>query len=360
MRCCHARRAGLALCCASLLWSLAAWAEQASALRMVVEGYKSPRSEVYLQGEPIAGRMIIENVSDQALKVVYKPAPRFRGFDTGWRFHLEGDMWVSTCEEIAEETSGPFVSVLEAGQRIEWPYQMTRFLLPGRYAIWITYDPVGAGHGRFVEQEGLPKLRVESNRLQVEVVAPTGIDAQAFEKYWARPREAFEAAARRNGVAVSKLEAWMLDDYEKGYACSEWWMTPGLPDEFPTSVYAGWVLLRGANVFAAEVGPLPSSDLSMVPEGPMRDRVRQAKEGGVRYSSRRVEELRNYLARRPDFPGRDEMRFIIALEKARVGDLGGARTIVESLIAQADAAPWLRDVSRALQRRVEEAAGRQQ
>ncbi len=332
-----------ALLCGVLPGAVVVCTEAASPLTMVVEGSKSPRPEVYLQGEPPSGPIIITNTSSQPLKVTYDAAPTFAelGRRTGWALHLKGEAAGPICSIIAETSvllAEPFVTTLAPSEVVVRQWGSARPLGPGRYEVWVTYDPLAAGLGWFLDKEGLPPLRVESNHLHFEVVAATGLDAEAFEKY-----------GRDN-------------------PCTTWWNgTWGqkVVADYPTSVYAGWALLS-SSYFSCQV---PSWDVESgwSPDRPpsaalleeLRTRQQEQNEGMTRHALAAVEQLRDYLARRPDFPDADWMRQVIACNKLTAGDVQGARSMLEALLRKDDLPYRLREHTEAALAKVDEATGRQ-
>jgi len=324
-----------------LLTVLSASGQEGPTLRMAVESNKAPRAEVYVQGEPIGGRMIIENAGSRPLKVVRSPAPSAIAAPTSWRLHFEGDTALPAspyCETLHVDLGAAYFTSMAPGERVVLPWVAPRQPLPGHYEVWISYDPVGDGYDWFLDAQDLPRLKVESNHLKLQVVAATGLDAEAFEKY-----------GRDN-------------------PCTTWWNgTWGqkMVADYPTSVYAGWVLLSSSYVgcqvpsWDLESGWSPDRPPSAALLEELRGRRQEQNEGTTRRALAAVEQLRNYLARRPDFPDADWMRHVIACNKLTAEDVEGARKMFKALLSKDDLPSRLREHAEAALAKVDEAGGRQ-
>ncbi len=273
-------------------------AEQPAQLRITLEGYKSPRPERYIAGEPVPLRVTIENTSDHQVKL---PSLPFEGRST--KIHIGGDVVAENCKLASLMYMGYLTpSTLEPRQRLTkyWDARSFGAVDTGEYEMWIEYDS-SAESEDYLEREGIPVVRVESNRLGFEIVAPSGVDALVLEKF---------------GHKECKSFPHERDFREK------------LASDFSTSTYTGWAMLHGEWPDQASP-PEPGRGGG---EGPWYHQE---------YSAR-LERMVRYLAARPDFDGADQMTFWIAWCRAYLGDKGQARGEVNTLLAKTDLPPWLR------------------
>lgn len=317
-----------ALALASLLVGLVAGCcgagDPVPTLLMRLEGYNSPRSERYLRGEKVTARAVLENRSKAPAELVYRP---FAVHDsrTGWSLHIDGGDVGPACNPAPAKLTPPSLYTLEPGGVAAVELTVGRSLGTGHYEMWVEYDPSPVLDW-FLRQEGIPKTYLESNHLNFEIVEPTGVDADAWE------RHGDERCNR------------MPDD---------WRVQQQLADEFPDSTYVGWGLLRPTFSGCALTGGAANAQAHR----PTSRRGRDASEGLQHAAAEAIGRMTDYLARRPDFAGADQMRFAIACSMVNSGDLPGARSLVNTLLEKNDLPPWLRQVTERLRHDIAQKEG---
>ncbi len=203
----------------------------------------------------------------------------------------------------------PADEVLQPGETRTLSRSATIFgiLDPGTYRIWLEYDSTNAV--RQGESGNSFRGRVISNLLTATVMKPSGGDERAF----------FALADRCSSM-----------NFSKGSPSGE-----QLMQRYGTSLYAGWALLGPHRLFS-RVSRLQLESLeAALNEGLPRRRGASSQE--------RIDALRSYVSKRPDFGLADEMKYEIAYWSAHQGDLSKALVALNEIFAERSTSPRVRE-----------------
>lgn len=301
-------------------------------IRIILEGYKTPRPERYLLYEGVYVRATVENTSDEPVKVIESPLQTMNIQHSSWNLKIEGDDVEQPQKALSGLRSIPLpTTTLAPKEKVTKELASFWRLGPGEYEIWVEYDPPRSLDW-FLEEDDVPRMKVVSNRFRFEIVPPTGIDADVIARFEKGDREKFETMGTRQ---------WYNSILNNQY------FTDLILEEFPSSTYAGWVL--GGRPYPQDPEKMMELLKKRIAPPPLYNkRVAETRAGLKRFAQKQIEQLTAYLQIRPDFPDADWMNFRIAYLSLEIGDTDRAKTILEQLVKVNDLPTCFRDQTEAL------------